>query len=191
MTEVDHAISNDGIAGESRRLSPGRHRWTMEEIVALYCPEPEFGQTQRQIVWQHFELATRSLRSIVPVAAVWIGGSFLSEKERPGDVDAVYIVRGKAYDNLSDEMKQAVSVFAGSGILKDNGYAVDSYLFAWRPRPSYSADTDGEREELRSRGYWDDWLQREKIDRSAPLVDEDSFPVRGYVEVILDGFATD
>ncbi|MHA7153955.1 DUF6932 family protein [Arthrobacter sp. TMN-50] len=172
-------------------LPIGRRQWSTDEIRAKFCPTPEFGQTHRQVLWQHFELATQTLRSVVPVAAVWIGGSFLTSKESPGDVDAVYIVRARAYDNLTDVEKQQVSLFSGGEQLKARGLSVDSYVIHWAPRASNRPTTDEELEQLLSRGYWDDWLQRHKVDRAVPASDEDSYPTRGYVEVILDGYATD
>lgn len=175
---------------ESEFLPPGRHQWTMEMVAARYCPSPEYGQSHRQMVWEHFQWATAWLRGVVPVAAVWIGGSFLSTKSHPGDVDAIYIVRGKEYDELQDETaKQTVGLFVGGGNFKSKGILVDTYVFVWRPRTSNGPETDQERQDLVHRGYWDDWLQRHKADRKAPATNEDALPVRGYVEVILDGFS--
>lgn len=182
---------DSGISTVEPFLTPGRYQWSAEDVLAKFCPTPPFGQTHRQFLWQQFELATETLRTIVPVAAVWIGGSFLTSKEIPRDVDAIYIVRGRAYDDLTDVDKQRVSLFNGGGQLKARGVPVDSYVISWVPRASNGPQTDEEREQLLSRGYWDDWLQRHKVDRTAPAIDEDSYPIRGYVEVILDGYATD
>ncbi|WP_115790012.1 DUF6932 family protein [Arthrobacter silvisoli] len=170
-------------------LAPGRHRWTMEQVAEKYCPPADYGITHRQEVWSHFQQTTSWLRSVVPVAAVWIGGSFLSSKEKPSDVDAVYIVRAKEYDQLQDEQaKQTVGLFAGGGVFKQKGLCVDSYVLPWRPRPSNGPETDRDHIELANRGYWDDWLQRYKADRKTLATEEDALPVRGYVEVVLDGF---
>ncbi|MCP2046380.1 UNVERIFIED_ORG: hypothetical protein J3D58_000452 [Paenarthrobacter nicotinovorans] len=169
-------------------LHPGRYRWTLDDLAAKYLTETQYGQTRRQVIWDHFKLATETLRQTVPVAAVWVGGSFLSTKAEPSDVDAVYIVRGRAYDALDDESKQFVSVFNGGEQLKANGLLVDSYVIHWTPRASNGPETESDLQQLTARGYWDDWLQRHKIDRTAPATDQDAFPVRGYVEVILDGF---
>ena len=170
-------------------LLPGRYRWTLDDIAAKYLPETQYGQTRRQVIWELFKVATETLRQTVPVAAVWIGGSFLSTKAEPSDVDAIYIVRGKAYEALHDEQdRQLVSLFSGGEQLKARGLLVDSYVFHWTPRASNGPRTDSERQELTARGYWDDWLQRHKLDRSTAATDEDALPVRGYVEVILDGF---
>lgn len=170
-------------------LPPGRYRWTWEDVEAKFVPETQFGETRRQIVWQHFKFATETLRDVVPIAAVWIGGSFLSSKPEPGDVDAVYIVRGKEYDALQDVAdKQLVALFSGGEQLKQRGLLVDSYVLHWTPRVSNGLETDREHRELTFRGYWDDWLQRNKLDRKAPPAAADAEPVRGYVEVVLDGF---
>lgn len=171
-------------------LPPGRHPWTLDLVAAKYCPAAEYGLTHRQVVWSHFEQTTAWLRSVVPVAAVWIGGSFLSSKDEPGDVDAIYVVRGKEYDELQDdEARRTVGLFAGGGQFKSRGILVDSYILPWTPRKSNGPETDRDHHELAQRGYWDDWLQRHKADRKAPATDEDALPVRGYVEVILDGFS--
>jgi hypothetical protein len=173
-------------------LPPGRHRRTWEDLRDAYCPTTQFGQSRRQLVWEHFELATQTLRSVVPVAGVWVGGSFLTSKQEPGDIDAVYIVRAKAYDLLTDDSsRRTVALFAGDEQLKARGILVDSYVIQWAPRSTNGLITDQDHAQLLSRGYWDDWLQRHKEDRGTPPTDQDSFPVRGYVEVVLDGFATD
>lgn len=175
--------------GDITFLQPGRYQWTWEDVEVKYLPETEYGQTRRHVIWEHFKLATETLRSVVPVAAVWIGGSFLSSKAEPSDVDAIYIVRGKDYDSLQeDEDRQVVSLFSGGEQLKARGLLVDSYVFHWTPRASNGPQTDREHNELTARGYWDDWLQRNKMDRTAPAVEADARPVRGYVKVILDGY---
>lgn len=169
-------------------LPPGRHPWTLDEVEKRFCQTTAFGLTRRNYVWDQFREVTEHLRSVVPVAAVWIFGSFLSSKSEPDDVDAVYIVRAKEYDQLPDPSRQAVALFNGGSLLKGKGFMVDSYVLQWSPRPSNGIETDEHAEQLMWRGYWDDWLQRHKVDRQAPASDLDALPVRGYVEVILDGF---
>ncbi len=186
-----HVLSAEAkmSVGDIEFLPPGRYRWTLDDIEAKYLPETEYGQTRRQVIWEHFKVATETLRQTVPVAAVWIGGSFLSTKAEPSDVDAIYIVPGNAFDALQDDQdRQMVSLFSGGEQLKARGLFVDSYVFHWTPRASSGPQTDPERQELMARGYWDDWLQRHKLDRQVAATDEDALPVRGYVEVVLDGF---
>ena len=120
----------------------------------------------------------------VPVPAAFVGGSFVTDELSPGDIDAALII------DVS-----AVTKPATWGIVqrllanaKTRGLQVDAFAIPWFPdgsefggaSPAYQFE----------RGKWDDFWQRKvaKADR-VPPVREHAMPTRGYLEVILDGYA--
>lgn len=146
------------------------------------------GRELRHELWDEFIRATNAIRSVSPVAAAWIGGSFLSSRSNPSDIDVVYWLRAEDYDRVQDDsLKKRLNIFRGEQQLFRKNIRVDSYVMDWRPRSSAKPVGVLEQEPLAHRGYWDDWFQRQKTE-SWNGVGSDPLPRRGYVEVILDGF---
>lgn len=167
------------------RLPPGRYSCDIAEVRRRFG-----GSSRREKLVDDLELAIEVLRGIVGVVpCVWVGGSFVSGKAIPSDIDAVFLVEE---DHLTDAVASdpannvRLGEFARSG-LKRRGVEVDSYLLAWRPNPSSQPRDNGDLEYLRARGYWDDFWLRERAGAPQP-VREDALPMKGYLEVMVDGF---
>lgn len=168
---------------------PGRSRLTFDEFESQYGPGTIYcGNERRQEIWQHFIKATDMLRTTLPIAAVWIGGSFVTNKPEPSDVDAVYILNQNKYSTVDDFGKRRAAGFAEDGWLFSRGIRVDSHVLHWLPHGELSMDDPTQEPYLKSRGYWDDFLQRYAVDKLAPLTEDSAIPKRGYLEVILDGY---
>ena len=74
-------------------LDLGRHPTTMAEFEARFVTHPDFASsTTRSGIWQEWQAATDYLRQQLPVAAVWIGGSFVTAKLDPSDLDCTYLL---------------------------------------------------------------------------------------------------
>jgi len=172
-------------------LPVGRFPADLAEVRAAYVDSPDFAaSTTRQEIWTHFESATAELRRIVPVAHVWIAGSFLTNKPDPDDIDLVYWCEDRHIDNVSDVRdKQILELFAKNKVRTQTGLRVDTRYGRWHVHPD--ADRVMTAQHLsysQTRGYWDDfWLRMRSGSKTDPRVREDALPRRGYLEVILDG----
>jgi hypothetical protein len=176
----------DGVA-----IPPGRIRATIEEVAATWVDAPAFAQsTHRRAIWGEWLQAAAALRDAVPVCVAWLGGSFLSSKPEPGDLDCVWIIDDVmlATAKMDPQRARLIALFANNQ-LGDVGMRVDSYVLAWRRRPGIAPRDQRDHEYVAARGYWDDFWQRTRngAKGSQPHRDE-ALPRRGYLEVVLDGF---
>jgi len=135
--------------------------------------------------WRTLTDAVRSAVGRVP--ACWLGGSFFTTKERPSDLDCVYVLH---HDDLqaaqSDpEKAQFLAAIVGKGARENFGLRVDTYYLDWWPRPGTLRGSEERRSGyLQDRGYWDDLWSRSREGELA----EQKLPRRGYLEVIVDGY---
>lgn len=147
---------------------------------------------RREKVWNDWQAATALLRQHVPVSAAWVGGSFLTSKAEPDDIDCVYWVDSVALQNahLNPASAQVIQVFAGQRMLRDLvGLEVDTFVVAWSCCPDIAQAAPHTGRYWSSRGYWDDfWSRMRSGPKGAPAVRDDALPRRGYLEVIFDGF---
>lgn len=169
---------------QSGNLPRGRFCVTVQEVHDVLVKSPEFAtSTTRDSVWDDFMLLVELIkRKRVRVPAAFIGGGFVTKAPNPGDIDAAIIVDTSRI--ASPATLTAVRQIVSNP--KAQGLKVDAFLIQWHPDgtengrdPSY----------LASRGKWDDFWQRdvEKADRIPPRRSH-AMPVRGYLEVILDGY---
>lgn len=169
---------NDGV------LPLGRWPATVGEIETAFVT----GQSaKRQEAWNDWLELTDALRDVVTLPAAWLGGSFFTDKDEPGDLDSVYVIEwavAKAALLSPDPRRaQLVQAVADNQVKAIFGLSVDSFILEWWPTPGPKAHawTRGYRER---RGYWDDlWSRRRSSDPR-----RDAVPSRGYVEVIFDGY---
>lgn len=178
----------DAVSGS---LPLGRFGAELAEIKATFVDAPEWaGSTTRAAIWNDFESATAGIRSVVPVAWVWVGGSFISNKLDPDDIDVVYWCEDRFVDRVTDPReKYILQLFATNQVRAKTKLRVDTRYCRWHVFPeatqrrtiehnAYSAD----------RGYWDDlWLRKRSGAKTDPPVRDDALPRRGYAEVMLDG----
>lgn len=169
-------------------LPYGRFPTTLEAVERRFVSSMPNDGGHRRKLWDDFERATKAIRSVTPVAAAWVGGSFVSNRPRPSDIDVVYLVRANEYDTKTDDEKKRLNIFRGEHKLFAKGMMVDSYVIDWRPRGSQTPADYISKMNLAHRGYWDDWFQRDRV-AGAPETDpNNAIPRRGYLEVLLDGY---
>jgi len=178
----------DAVTGS---LPLGRFNVNMSDVKARYVDAPEWASsTSRVEIWSHFESATAELRRIVPTAWVWIGGSFISSKLDPDDIDVVYWCEDRLVDLVTNPTDKAIlDLFARSQVRAATGLRVDARYCAWHVRPEAGVQNTIEHHTYTmQRGFWDDfWLRMRSGAKGDPPVRDDAFPLRGYLEVILDG----
>jgi len=181
------------IAAGQDALDLGRHPATLVELESRFVSDPGLtSSSTRAGIWQEFIAATELLRLNLPVAAVWVGGSFATTKLNPSDIDCTYLIDAQhAAAIQGDPIKAGVlAQFATPNSLRPLGYRVDHYVCIWRdvPNPAIVPRTSVEWDYYRVRGHWDDWWQRRRVSPAGTVTRDDALPRRGYVEVILDGF---
>ncbi|WP_159622712.1 DUF6932 family protein [Ruania rhizosphaerae] len=189
---------------DGRHMEPGRTRlsWyqAKEELVEA---ERFVGSETRSTLWEGLEQYVARFLAIEEehqdrlagrplVHYLWLGGSFVSAKHDPRNIDATVCVDGPAKDALKGVPRGASQVnklFSRERVLEELGVSPIELLY--RPvRSVFRLDELGspELDYLRQRGGWDDWWQRcrmEGEDSTPEPTVESAPPKRGYVEVTL------
>lgn len=164
-------------------LPLGRWPATEAEIEASFVT----GHSAKRVeIWGHWQQTNSALQHAVPVAAAWLGGSFFTDKEQPGDIDCLYVIEWAALAaaRLDPRKAQFLQIVAANQVKSQFGLLVDSFVLEWWPSPG-PARPEYVRQYLENRGYWDDlWSRRRSVDTR-----EDSVPRNGYLEVIVNGYA--
>lgn len=165
-------------------LPPGRYRTSLDEIEQEYA---EVNDHRREL-WAEWSEVTTFVRGIVPVAMVWIGGSFLSSKDAPGDVDCVYILEEKLLDGITDPRERmTMQVIASNATQSVWGRRIDTFVIPWYANATPQRDIA--LGYYTARGYWDDFWGRTRSSGSGNKQDRQAaMPRRGYLEVSIDGF---
>ncbi len=174
-------------------LPLGRYAATADETHDRYVT-PYPAANPRHKIWGDWLTVTDLLHQAVgSVSAAWLGGSFLSDKDEPDDIDCLYVVPAANLAAVAGKPEakvlQLLTDHGPTGLQQTYGLRVDSYLLPWPLNPHNGPQTSDDYAYVQSRGYWDDFWQRRrsggKMDTPKP---EDGLPRRGYVEVILDGY---
>ncbi|QNP63624.1 DUF6932 family protein [Streptomyces genisteinicus] len=184
-------------------LPPGRFSVTMEEAQDLLVSSPLFHPSgRRTTLWNGLQeyldrfgvledtyaerLQGRSL-----VHRVWLGGSFVSAKAEPRNIDATVFVdvTAEAAVKGNPGSKWLTSAFKSREQILRN-FGVSPLRVGYRPVASafdLQSITEDDRTYFMQRGIWDDWWQRCRLpDGGDPAPSEASaVPVRGYLEVRL------
>lgn len=180
------------IDSQTGLLPLGRYATTLGTLRERYVDAPGFAaSTTRLEIWQHFLSATQGIRSLVPVVCVWIGGSFLTEKLNPDDIDLLYWCEDNQVAQLTDSSdKLLLQLFASNKLRSETGLRVDTRVCNWHlvPEP-HLTNTIEHRDYVSMRGFWDDfWMRKRTGGKHEPAHLADSLPKSGYLEVTLDGF---
>lgn len=165
-------------------IPSGRHPATLSEVESAFASSPH-----RSALWEEFTTCVELLQRTVPVCAVWLGGSFLTAKEAPGDVDAVFVLRADEVRALRGQERQVAALFASSAVKSTLGLRVDTFVLSWVPNVELDRSKWGLEvvDYQQMRGYWDDFWMRRRSTLGAHEVA--AHPRRGYLEVTLDGYS--
>lgn len=188
--------------GDNGFLAPGRYRLDPEQAEQQLVRDQRFaGSGTRQSLWtgletylsRFFDLEDRHRATIGDgslVHAIWLGGSFISTKLNPQNIDlTVLLDEGTAAAMRGLEgTRWLASAFNRKARLAELG--VSPLRVGYRPIVSVFRPErldPAEQAYLRERGAWDDWWQRCRpngVDKSEPTI-QSAAPRRGYVEVTL------
>lgn len=162
-------------------LPHGRHSTTIEEVESQFVPPDN---PVRQSMWSDWIALTDLIRETVgELPAVWIGGSFVTSKDEPGDIDVVYVLKRETVLVLEPLQLSVLEI-----IFEEKGHnltgAVSPFFFYLEEMIDHTAALrNGDASNsLAARGYWDQLWSRTR-DSSKP-----AYPVRGYLEVIIDDY---
>ncbi|MFD7732199.1 MULTISPECIES: DUF6932 family protein [Kitasatospora] len=185
-------------------LTRGRHQVDIEEARDFLVDAPRFrSSATREVLWSGFERFLTCFLALEEthrdalegqpslIHCIWLGGSYVSSKLDPRNIDATFfmdvevedVLRGKEGAGwLTKAFKSWQSMQTEYGVTPLRvGYRRVATVF----RPGEHSAV--EQEYFRDRGRWDDWWQRRRLDPPAgphPTV-ESAVPVRGYLEVTL------
>lgn len=176
------------IDGSDRKVLPlGRYLATLDEVESSYVTGLS---DKRRDIWRAFNDCLSIARNAAPgLAEVWIGGSFITSKEDPSDIDVVFLFTKDYFDVATSgdnlNAKIVLSVLTKSSVIDRLHPLVDGYALIVPPT---EYDVAGEFETIyaKQRGYWDQFWSKTRF------CDEDNnrwkFPASGYLEVIIDGY---
>jgi len=163
----------------------GRWVCTSAEVEEAFV---DFDSGVRQKIWSDWLMLRDAIRSAIgEVAACWLAGSFVSDREIPGDIDCVWVVDAQVWNTALNSGDPHLAQFllncAGNAVKSDYDLQVDSFVLEWMPTPGPTRP-EVARTYYGDRGYWDNlWVRIRDSDQRL-----DSVPRRGYLEVIIDGF---
>jgi len=184
-------------------LPLGRYSVSFDEAESLLVGAPEFRDSAtRNPLWdglhdyldQFFALEDTyadDLDGLVLVHRLWLGGSYVSAKLDPQNIDATLLIDTRAERAVRGKpgSRWLTTAFKSRDRIRER-YGLSPMRVGYRPvghvfRPEVMAPE--ERTYFMERGVWDDWWQRCRLpdhaDRSPS--EQSAVPARGYLEVRL------
>jgi hypothetical protein len=122
------------------------------------------GGEKRQELFRHYTRYLNDLRDILSDDFIqWIGGSFISIKPQPNDIDIVNLIK---FDDNTELLIEKLLPFFLIGGAKDN-YCVDGHLLAIYAENDerYQAITEPVRQ------YWNNWLGKDRGNNARGFVE--------------------
>lgn len=184
-------------------LPLGRYSVSFDEAETMLVSAPEFREsTTRTALWDGFlsyvdrfltleDTYAEALDGHTLVHRVWLGGSFVSAKPEPRNIDATLLIDTRAERAVRGKpgSKWLTTAFQSRDRMKEK-FGVSPLRIGYRPVAHLFEPerfTPEERTYFTERGVWDDWWQRcrlpDQSDRSPS--EQSAAPARGYLEVRL------
>lgn len=166
-------------------LPLGRFSCNLQEAKQFLVSGAPFNDApNRATLWTIFEDSLQRMHSIrCKIPSVFLGGSFVTSKIDPSDIDAAYLVDRSTI--VSDQtLGKLDQIFRAI----NQEVFIDAFLIPWHPTNLKLEDSYFDMYYM-ERGKWDDFWQRSvvKEDR-VPWQRFHAFPKRGYLEVTKDGY---
>lgn len=184
-------------------LPLGRYSVSFDEAEALLVSAPEFRDSAtRTVLWDGFlsyvdrfltleDTYAAAMDGCTLLHRVWLGGSFVSAKPDPRNIDATLLIDTRAERAVRGKpgSKWLTTAFQSRERMKEK-FGVSPLRIGYRPIAHVFEPerfTPEERTYFTERGVWDDWWQRCRLpgqsDRSPS--EQSATPARGYLEVRL------
>ena len=150
-------------------LPPGRYAASLDELYTTLVASTD--SAIRREIWEEWTTHHRLVEAQVgEVTRMWVGGSFVSSKPDPSDVDVTYLVNAQVYDDLDRETLTDLADLTDAAWCVEQGMRVDALLDAKSS------------ESFRDLGLYDEVCQAIKPPSVHSVPSELR---RGYVEVLL------
>jgi hypothetical protein len=152
-------------------LPGGRHSATSAEMHAALVAAFAVS-VRRPAIFDWWQRHLASMRWLTQVSRQWIGGSFVSAKDEPADIDVCTFLDGPTVDALPAEHQEIIR-FMTSGQIAQAYWNCDSYPIVEYPpgHPNHAAF-------LAASTYWSNWWGQTRPDPSGAQQS------RGYLEVV-------
>ncbi len=133
-------------------LLPSGPHDCVEADVKLRLVDSFVSSTTRGPIHDRWLQHRLALAEFLTIQEQWVDGSFVTDKEDPGDIDIVTLFDGPAFDGLLEHRQMMVETLV-SGKYTSRYWASDSYPLAVYPdgHPKKNL-TDA------TLAYWDDWF---------------------------------
>ncbi|MEU6227166.1 hypothetical protein [Streptomyces sp. NPDC047042] len=188
---------------ENGFLPLGRYSLSFDEAESMLVSAPEFEDSAtRAVLWdgltryldRFLELEDAYidfLRDLPLVQGLWLGGSFVTTKPDPANIDASFLINTRAEHAVRGKpgSKWLTTAFQSRNRIREK-FGVSPLRIGYQPVAHIFEPkrfTPDQRTYFMERGVWDDWWQRCRLpDQSDRSPSEDSAaPARGYLEVRL------
>lgn len=180
---------------QSGHLPPGRYRATLNEVEALFVSDERFlFSATRKDVWEGFldyTVAWADVERELGVQLVhvwWLGGSFISGEQHPGDLDVTPVLDSDALSACAGkEGMGRVKMLMGDRERLRRTFKVEPFPLKWSAVPCTLFPgklSESAHAAMALRGGLDAWWQRVRPagGKVAP-VEPEAFAERGYLEV--------
>jgi hypothetical protein len=175
---------------ETGWLPPGRYHSDLDELHARFVAAEVYAvASRREELWSQWELHRSLMEAFAGgIERLWLAGSFVTSKLEPSDVDMVYLLPAKEYDQLQAEDLGHLDELTDPQWCRKQGMCIDAFLLRvpgetefWRLTPESLVDAD--RSSFLQLGIYDEiWQRTRNGTRGSTRRAADR---RGYVEVQL------
>lgn len=180
---------------EDGYLPLGRFPCSLAQLEERFVDHDQFSESEtREDIFTDLLDAVEIVRAFSPelIEGVWVGGSFVTSKPDPDDIDCLFILNAEAFDGItSNRKREKLTRLNRKGYLREtHQLRVESFLLVRRPFANPWVK-DGVHDEVvpyvKVRGAWDDWWLRARTGETSedePRI-ESAEPRRGYLEVTV------
>lgn len=171
----------------------GRFGCSLDELAVAFVDASPFASSQtRAGIFDELLSVIELFESFSPslIESIWIGGSFVTSKIDPNDIDCLFILSSEAYNGLSKTKQQKVARLGHKNHVREKfNFRVEPFVMVRAVIASPWELGGGITREAASyteiRGAWDDWWLRARTteDPNDDPLAESAHPRRGYLEV--------
>ncbi|MFF7127565.1 DUF6932 family protein [Streptomyces sp. NPDC008240] len=167
-------------------LPPGRYAATLDELYTTLVQST--GSAARQEIWEEWTQHRLMVETLAGgINRMWLGGSFVSEKPDPGDIDVTYLIQARTFDALDSETLADLDELTMADWCVEHDMRVDALVLRLPERLPVSQMAPSLLQSVASRSFRDMGL-RDEVFQCVKPASAHSVPDelrRGYVEVLL------